>query len=948
MEDKILFDRMLSGLVSNETNRAEVAKEVKRNIGYFANMSVPGAKADDSYLSVLTLFGEYENHRRVAEVACKYNEQTGGFVDQDILGQVLKSRGLEPKEITSMMFLFDVCSKEPVEETSFRFWVRELVDHARSVPLAESLANAMQALESQYVDPASSVIYRGPDAAMELIDHARMLPGMVDQNIHSMPSGNIREELSEILQESDEAAAGIRPAGTIYSGFKFIDDSTGGFTPGDFILVGAYTGEGKTVKRGSFVFDPKAGKSLRIGIDEIRSIAGLDHNKIKSGFYKKLVESGVKKCLEVETNLGSFLEPAISHPMLKLGGFVRADKLKVGDYVACVASLPFEDNDPNEFSLVEAKLLGYFPGDGSTGDRKGCSVGVHANVFELGIREEIKSLYSLIGIPTSLIREIVGESNATFIKVDQRNYEALPEEWRQPQLKGTPRKVSPLLQLLRRAEFTGLTPHTKHIPKPVWKFNCEKLKHFLARLWVTDGHFSYALLERGIRQEVAYTTVSKRLAYELRILLLKLGIRTRLRKRMVTETKSKKKFLAYEVKAAYSADAIKICQLPLPEKQGEAAWLVERLENNSAAKEDCFPKEVWSIIKSEWEKAGKPRGSHPPTSCKNYVAGDEFGSLKFTTSKKPTRRLIRRWANILQSKVLFDLVESEILWERVTSVKDIGEHPCFDIGNSSVNNTFIAGTFITHNSQFAGNCAWFAAIEQGRNVLVITLETARGQYRRRILCRHSNKPSVGKIGGILYKNVKTGQFSDKQEKELWVKVVQDFCTNPGYGVLDITQATEGMTIEEVSAKARSFEDRHGVPLHMIVVDYLALMGAKRARKGRQEELNDILREAKGFSTSFDNGRGVVFMAPHQTKQARREIVRPESGKFYTVRDYSDTSEAGKTIDVGIMLLRTEELEEVHELAASLVKCRDAEAPPQVVRLYERYSSSFIGNLSSTE
>jgi len=497
MKDNDIFDKILKGLVSNQTNMSDIAQAIHRNIVFFSSIPVPGLKRkkeEDQSLGILTLFEDLEDHKKIAEVACRYHLQTSSFVDPDILKQVLKSRGLEAKELTSIMFLFDSLSKEEVEEAAFKFWVREVVDFAKSVTLAEALANGMQALETQYVDSKTSIIYKGPEAALELVDEARAIPGMTDQNILSMPSGDIRTEYREVIYESEQASTGEKPPGVVYSGFRFVDEQTNGHYPGDTILVGAHTGEGK--------------------------------------------------------------------------------------------------------------------------------------------------------------------------------------------------------------------------------------------------------------------------------------------------------------------------------------------------------------------------------------------------------------------------------------------------------------------SQYSANVAWHACVEQGKNVLVVTLETARAQYRRRVYCRHSNKPDVGRIGGILYNSIKTGQFKDKAEAELWVKVSEDFGTNPSYGIFDIAQATEGMTMTEVAIKAKNFEDKYGVQLHMIIVDYLALMGVTRSRQKRQEELNDILIEAKGFATSYDNGRGIILLAPHQTKQARREIVKPENGKFYTVRDYADTSEAGKTIDVGIMLLRTTELEEVHEIAASLVKCRDSEAPPTVTRLYERYATSFIGNMSA--
>jgi len=104
---------------------------------------------------------------------------------------------------------------------------------------------------------------------------------------------------------------------------------------------------------------------------------------------------------------------------------------------------------------------------------------------------------------------------------------------------------------------------------------------------------------------------------------------------------------------------------------------------------------------------------------------------------------------------------------------------------------------------------------------------------------------------------------------------------------------------------------------------------------------------KEVCLTFDSGRGVLGIAAHQTKQDARERCKPEPGKFYTLRDYADTSEAGKSIDTGIMLLRNDELKKMHEMAASLVKVRDADCPTEIFRLYENYASSYLGNLAKT-
>lgn len=498
-----IYDKILAGLVTDSPNLQAEATKVRQCIQQFSNVSVPGFKKPSKQhkgrgertLAALQLFDEeLQEYARLAEIAIRFYEQVDGFLTLDTLEQVLASRqNLDKKESTKILALYDKCSQEESSLQDFHFWLKELVDSKKEVLFADALANAMQAMESRFLDKDSSIIYEGYDGAVDLIENARQLPGMQAESIEMMRSGNIREEMDEILQEVDDAATGVRRSGSMYSGFRFIDEQTDGFSPGDIVLVGAHTGEGK--------------------------------------------------------------------------------------------------------------------------------------------------------------------------------------------------------------------------------------------------------------------------------------------------------------------------------------------------------------------------------------------------------------------------------------------------------------------SQFCHNVGYYATFGgQALNGLVLTIETARPTYRRRILCRHTNEPGIGKIHGIPYKNIKTGRFSSKEEQELFGNVVTDFCTNPAYGILDIGQATQGMTMEDARVAANRFQDKYNQPLHYMIIDYLALVSAIRPRSSRREELNDILQEGKSLATSFNGGTGMVLITPHQTKQNVREVVKPENGKFYTVRDYADTSEAGKTIDVGVMLLRDDDLERQHEIAASLVKCRDAESPPTVVRLYERYKSSYLGNM----
>ncbi|MBX4216055.1 hypothetical protein KW797_03840, partial [Candidatus Parcubacteria bacterium] len=266
------------------------------------------------------------------------------------------------------------------------------------------------------------------------------------------------------------------------------------------------------------------------------------------------------------------------------------------------------------------------------------------------------------------------------------------------------------------------------------------------------------------------------------------------------------------------------------------------------------------------------------------------------------------------------------------------------VGGHDLGDFHLVGAFTSEGkTQYLSNLARRVVVD-GWNACVITAETARKKYRRRIYVCHTHTPGVGVIGGVPYNAVKSGQWESEEQREIYFRTLDEFCGNPTYGVLDITQVSSGATIDDIWAKANNFSRVYGKKLHVLIIDYLALLRARRARRDRREEINEILQTFKELCLTFDNGEGVFGVAAHQIKQEARERVKPEAGKFYTVRDFSDTSEAGKSVDTAAMILRTDELKKLHEVAAGLVKNRDGDAPSEVVRLYEDFASSYLGNI----
>lgn len=270
-------------------------------------------------------------------------------------------------------------------------------------------------------------------------------------------------------------------------------------------------------------------------------------------------------------------------------------------------------------------------------------------------------------------------------------------------------------------------------------------------------------------------------------------------------------------------------------------------------------------------------------------------------------------------------------------------------GGLKKSNFMMVGAFAGEGkTKFSVNLAWFWAHVLGVHGALITTEMKREEMRRQVLTRHTHLPGVGTIGGIPYTTIETAQWADEKQRECFARVVQDFGNPHGrYGVLDIMQVSRGATMDDVWQLLNSFEPTHGVKPAYVILDYLAVLGHKDRKLGARERITSNLIAFKEILVTFDNGEGLVGVAPHQMKQEAWEEVKPETGKFYTKADYADTSEAEKSIDIGIALLHKDEQAKLHETAAGILKNRHGAEPPEIFSLYENYAACYLGNLTKS-
>lgn len=179
---------------------------------------------------------------------------------------------------------------------------------------------------------------------------------------------------------------------------------------------------------------------------------------------------------------------------------------------------------------------------------------------------------------------------------------------------------------------------------------------------------------------------------------------------------------------------------------------------------------------------------------------------------------------------------------------------------------------------FALNLARNAAVKNGKNVLIFSLEMSKQQLVERLLCMQ---------GGINSQHFRSGFRRDPMFQSVQTAA----------GTLDgkkiFIDDSPNITALDLRAKARRHVVKHGCDL--IIVDYLQLMSSPGRMENRQVEIAEISRSIKGLARELS----VPVLA---LSQLSREAERDETG----LPKLSHLRESGaieQDADVVLMLYR---------------------------------------------
>jgi replicative DNA helicase len=425
--------------------------------------------------------------------------------------------------------------------------------------------------------------------------------------------------LSEILHDEvdrlEKLSTGESEMTGTPSGFRDVDAITGGFQPGNLIIVAARPAMGKCLAPRSLVYDPLTGvrrtvkdlwEAHRQGKDVWVASLGPDL-RMRQAKAAAVARNGKKPVYRLVTRLGRRLEATSNHPVLTSSGWEELGKLEAGARVAVPRTLPAPVN-PTRLPDPEVVLLGALIADGA-------------------LTQRTPRVSAGRGAPSN-----------------------------------------PVTEMLRHHGLMGLRSEDKFVPEAVFGLDDEQIARFLGVMYACDGHVYCS----DRLAQVGYTTISERLARDMQHLLLRLGVVAAIRtlKRPVYEGTGK---VAREVRITGQESLRRFCQLvPVPGKEEAQARVLDRLARAPRSTNvDTLPVEIWEdvlLAKGQRSWASVSESSARPRNHNWHVG-----------ARAPSRGLVAELATATASPSLEELSVSDIWWDEVVSVDYVGEEETFDL-----------------------------------------------------------------------------------------------------------------------------------------------------------------------------------------------------------------------------------------------------------------------------
>lgn len=236
---------------------------------------------------------------------------------------------------------------------------------------------------------------------------------------------------------------------------------------------------------------------------------------------------------------------------------------------------------------------------------------------------------------------------------------------------------------------------------------------------------------------------------------------------------------------------------------------------------------------------------------------------------------------------------------------------------------FIAGWTGTFKT---GSCINWAVngVTSGYNVLYITMENTYNEALAQILSCHAANPKFASLNikPPTHSEIFNGRLTPKQKEFIFDIVYKDIILNKDgdYGRFFLHQPTNvDFKIGNIINTCLKFNNECGRELDMLVLDSPSLVTPDGNLKDNSAR-NWVIRTIKTISTSFNRGRGLAILCPHQINREGYARALSNNG-VYDHKCLADLNEVERSSDGIITLFLNAQLREAGKLQIQFLKSR---------------------------
>jgi replicative DNA helicase len=400
-------------------------------------------------------------------------------------------------------------------------------------------------------------------------------------------------------------------------------------------------------------------------------VHAIDEN-LKMGKHRliKAFYSGKKKTYELKTRTGRKIKASSNHPFLKLEGWTALEHLKSGDRIGIPRQIQppksSKGMDDNELALL-AHLLG-----------DGCILPHQPYHYTSADVENIntvaQSSTSLFGITPRIVQ--------------QKNWFHVYLPSPTPLTHG---KKHPITNWFANLGIERVRSYDKKIPLSVFENSEQKISYFLKHLWATDGNVSIKKIQgRKDSAAIYYASSSQILCHQTQQLLTRLGIQSKMS--VVPSKKGYRNMYHVHVSGTNNQQKF-LTTVGCAGKRGDLIpMLLQQLESiQPNPNQDVIPKEVWTTTIRQAKDQFQ-------LGWRQVCAGIHTSYCGTTLFKSGvSRSRMQALYKVLPSQELAKLAESDVYWDEIESITELGIEDVYDATVENVHN-FVANDIIVHNS----------------------------------------------------------------------------------------------------------------------------------------------------------------------------------------------------------------------------------------------------------